>query len=518
MAYIDDIGSAPGQAYDWAKRQFISLTKPNEDDGDYTTRSAAIARQQKLAEALSQMGNQEQAVYTAGGITAPMSPMGALARGLSSFGGSYLAGKAAGDEAAAKKAAKTEAVTALESLYKLPDTTGLVMSAADTGETKMPITAPAFTIPGSNIPNAAVTGYGMMPNAPRTEVGTIPGADRPYAEQQKMLNQWALSDNPNLAALAPVLAAQLKPEYKEVGAGGLARINPNGTVSSVVGPKPTKEFRQLTPQEVAQSGLPKGTLAVIGSDGNLEVKYNPTANAISESMLGIAQANLALNQKRQNGQFGLNDQENDALFGPNGAVARGLVNPDRINSRTAHILAKAAMANPDLNMVNAAGVAAMMKNPTFQNKAMVADTLPAIIENVKEAGQKVDFSNVAFVGKLQAFTKGQLNDPDFISYMAQRNDAIQAITNVMRGVGMSDKSIELELKAAPETMSPKAFEAWAQSQNAMLAPRLHKYQGIILNTNAPGGQNTAMPQNNKPVSGTPEYVRGADGKLKLKGT
>jgi len=97
MALYEDIENAPGQVYDWAKRKFVSLTKPNEDDGDYTTRSAAIARQQKLAEALSQMGNQEQAVYTAGGITAPMSPMGALARGLTSFGGSYLAGKAAGD-------------------------------------------------------------------------------------------------------------------------------------------------------------------------------------------------------------------------------------------------------------------------------------------------------------------------------------------------------------------------------------------------------------------------------------
>jgi len=299
MAYtLDDIGNAPGQAYDWAKRQFVSLTKPSEDGGDYTSRLADIARQQKLAEALSQMGNQEQAVYTAGGITAPMSPMGALARGLASFGGSYLSGKAAADEAALKKSEKADAISQLSALYKLPDTTGLVMSNADAGKTKTPITAPAFTIPGSDIPNAAVTGYGMMPNIPRTEVGTIPGAARPYAEQQQMLNQWALGDNKSLAALAPVIAAQIKPEYKEVGAGGLAKINPDGTVSTVVGPKPTKSFTQLTPEEIAKGGLPKGTIALAGSDGNIEIKYNPTANTISQEMLSIAQQNLGLNQQR----------------------------------------------------------------------------------------------------------------------------------------------------------------------------------------------------------------------------
>jgi hypothetical protein len=237
----------------------VSLTKLDEDS-DYTTRAAAIARQQKLAEALSKMGEQEQAVYTAGGITAPVSGMGALARGLTSFGGSYLAGKASADEAALKKSEKADAISQLSALYKLPDTTGLVMSNADAGKTKTPITAPAFTIPGSDISNAAVTSYGMMPNIPRTEVGTIPGAARPYAEQQQMLNQWALGDNKNLAALAPVIAAQLKPEYfagSEYGnysrdaAGNITQIRPPAPIKSTA-PSAIQEaewFRTATPEQ-----------------------------------------------------------------------------------------------------------------------------------------------------------------------------------------------------------------------------------------------------------------------------
>lgn len=109
MAYtLGDIGNVPGQAFDFLKRQYVNLTKPGADDDDYTTRSAAIARQRKLADMLSQMGEQEQAVSTAGGITAPMSGMGALARGLTSFGGAYLSGKASADEAAATKAEEGE--------------------------------------------------------------------------------------------------------------------------------------------------------------------------------------------------------------------------------------------------------------------------------------------------------------------------------------------------------------------------------------------------------------------------
>jgi hypothetical protein len=80
----------------------ISFTK----DDDYSSRKAAIARQEKLAELLSQMGAQEQAVSTAGGITAPVSGMGALARGLTSFGGAYMSGKAAKDAAALDKGEK----------------------------------------------------------------------------------------------------------------------------------------------------------------------------------------------------------------------------------------------------------------------------------------------------------------------------------------------------------------------------------------------------------------------------
>lgn len=118
MAYIlDDLGNLVSDTAASAKNKIISLFAPSEK-GDYSSRKASLARQQKLAEALSQMGAQEQAVSTAGGITAPMSPMGALARGLASFGGSYLSGRAAADEAALQKAGSEELAQRLSQFGK----------------------------------------------------------------------------------------------------------------------------------------------------------------------------------------------------------------------------------------------------------------------------------------------------------------------------------------------------------------------------------------------------------------
>jgi len=70
------------------KRKYVSLTRD-------------IARQKKLADVLSRMGAEEGSASTVGGITAPMSALGPLVRGLTSFGGSYLSGKAEGDMDAA---------------------------------------------------------------------------------------------------------------------------------------------------------------------------------------------------------------------------------------------------------------------------------------------------------------------------------------------------------------------------------------------------------------------------------
>jgi len=208
----------------------FSLTK----DDDYASRKAAIARQEKLAEMLSQMGAQEQAVSTAGGITAPVSPMGALARGLTSFGGAYLSGKAAGDEAALKKAEREAAREGMKSFYELPEKRGLVTSEVE-GTKPYQATFQAPTLPGMPAPEA-VTAELQMPVGPQTEAGMIPGGPRSRASQVRMANEFALGDNDILAKLGPALLAQTKPEFEGIGARGTMDTNPDSpTYGTVIG-------------------------------------------------------------------------------------------------------------------------------------------------------------------------------------------------------------------------------------------------------------------------------------------
>ena len=499
----------------------FSMTK----DDDYASRKAAIARQEKLAEMLSQMGAQEQAVSTAGGITAPMSGMGALARGLTSFGGSYLSGKAAADAAALDKSSLRDALA-----YFSPTHDVNIPGASTDVTLDMPTpgNAIASALKASVIPEDFAGPNGQpvdsdklqarQDQGPRTlEMPDISSAPQKYTlgvgpstgtatyspeEQMSRARAAQFNSNPLIRSAAAGEMTQIeaerernKPKLSAAGEWGMVDSNPN---SSTFG----KLIIPPTPRVPALAEIEKEGLLAYGPGYKTNPKFiadvtrklqGLDSDAKVAQMLSIFGQKTAITADARQKQYSLSDPESDALFGPNGAVTRGLINPDRINSRTAHIFAKAAISNPDLNMVNAAGVAALMKNPTFQNKVIVADTIPAIVENVKQAGQKVDFSDINYIGKLQAWEKRQLNDPDFINYIGQRNDAVQSIASVMRGIGMSDKAVELELAAAPLTMSPKAFDAWAEGQLTSLKPRLEKYQGVTLNTSAPGGQRLAAP-------------------------
>jgi len=184
----------------------ISFTK----DDDYSSRNAAIARQEKLAEMLSQMGAQEQAVSTAGGITAPMSGMGALARGLTSFGGSYLSGKAERDAATLDKASLKDAADKAEALYTLG---GIEGGTFKLGE---PATEPQdkSVLPMRNIPNRSkVQPRDIGQTMPREiTLGDVSLGARPYEDQQRLLREYRLSSDPNVRQMATEERALIEAE------------------------------------------------------------------------------------------------------------------------------------------------------------------------------------------------------------------------------------------------------------------------------------------------------------------
>jgi len=182
------------------------------------------------------------------------------------------------------------------------------------------------------------------------------------------------------------------------------------------------------------------------------------------------------------------------------AVAEGRMSPDRVNSRNAGFLEQALQRNPtaDLNAMAARG--ALMRNAGFQQKAISAEIIPEVLQNVVNAGKKLDFSDVKFIANIQKWTAGQLQDPKLTEYMTLRNDSLLSIAATMRLVGMSDYATKLEEEAASPTMSPKQLDAWMSGQMKALNPRLKKLAGLSID-----GANPAA------ASGTPAATAPTDG-------
>lgn len=211
----------------------------------------------------------------------------------------------------------------------------------------------------------------------------------------------------------------------------------------------------------------------------------------------------------KHGAAGLSKEQNEALFGENGAVTTGKLDPNRINSKTAALLADAFILNPKTDMAKLSGDIALGRNATYRQRAMVAETLPEIMTNMVESGKKLGFSDIKTLGKMQAWVKGETNDPQYTEYMTQRNDALMTIASVMRGVGMTDQAHRAEIEVSAPTMSPRALDAWYAGQMKSLEPRL-KLNRAILNK---GESNTpakdASAENGSPK--TPTQIKDAAG-------
>ena len=87
-----------------------------------------------------------------------------------------------------------------------------------------------------------------------------------------------------------------------------------------------------------------------------------------------------------------------------------------------------------------------------------------LLEDMKVTVEKLDYSEAKFLGALEKFKKGQLNDPIFTEHMTQRSDMLFVLGNALKMNGLTDKSIEVEEEANSPVLSPRAFQGWYNSQ------------------------------------------------------
>lgn len=218
----------------------INLTAAPQTD--YASQLAQLQYQQQIAQALSQAGAQDIPVSSAGGISAPISPLAALSKALNSGVGSYLGARSQKGQAALSQQERQAAIKALASFGQNPDTTG-VIPGQTTASQQINVQAPS--IGGTQGPSA--TGTMDMPQ-PSASVGTIPGGPASYAQRQQQANQMLLSDNPYLSQIAPQLMAQSKPQYVPGSQFGTNAIDPmTGKVTQAIpgsGPLPSEAERK----------------------------------------------------------------------------------------------------------------------------------------------------------------------------------------------------------------------------------------------------------------------------------
>jgi hypothetical protein len=262
----------------------------------------------------------------------------------------------------------------------------------------------------------------------------------------------------------------------------------------------------LSQQEIQRLGFPAGSIVSQNDEtGAVDLVYNPNPDKTAEYNARTARINATTKQAGAQVLGGSTPEGRAAIAK---AVAENRLDAARVNSRNQALYETTLLQNPNMNFMNNHALAAIMSNAPTQQKNIALQALPDVIENVKLAGQKLNYSNFSPVGRAQSWARGITNDPDYRNYMAQRNDAMMAIGNAMRMIGMSDKSIDQEIKAAPESMSPRAFEAWAEGQLTALQPRLERLSAYSVNTDAsnninpqekPSNQNAATGAGNAPL-------------------
>lgn len=242
-------------------------------------------------------------------------------------------------------------------------------------------------------------------------------------------------------------------------------------------PKGFADWRQraaLNAQEYVKHTTVSADTAATNDRIVSEGKLNRSNTIQVQNMIG-ARAD-AKDTNLTHGIKGLSPEQNAAL---SNSINSGLLNPNRVNGRTASLYADLILKNPNTDFNKLGADATLLNNATYQQKTQVASTLPEIMNNMVTAGKKVGFSDNRTIGKMQAWAKGEFNDPDFTEYMNQRNDALMSIAGVMRGVGMTDMAHKAETEAAAMTMSPQALDAWLRGQMKSLQPRLERNARVM---------------------------------------
>jgi uncharacterized membrane protein len=272
-------------------------------------------------------------------------------------------------------------------------------------------------------------------------------------------------------------------------------MNASAELADVTGASPdfiTKDMQApaLKQFETVKDSVPHTIDKPMGNGLIQKFQYDPKSPEADKFVIPIgkpfkptSQQALEIRQHNVN-ENALSPEGNTALIQ---AIAEKRLDPYKVNSRNQKVLAEAALRNPGINLNNIAAEMGVARNKDIIMKAGVAEMIPDLLKTTAAAGKALNYSDAQFIGNIQKWSKGQLNDPKLTRYMTLRNDQLLTIGGVMRSNGMTDMAQRLEEEAARPTLSPKALDGWLEGQLESIDPRLNFYRSITKG-------NTAIPR------------------------
>lgn len=239
---------------------------------------------------------------------------------------------------------------------------------------------------------------------------------------------------------------QAAPKPVSVAEGG-ALVDPK--TGETVYESPTTKFKGFDTVDLGDR------VKIVPRDGSAPYieKKAATPNAVIKIQQGTQ--NHTIN--------GLSDPEYDALYGPQGAVTEGRLDPYKINSRTGKIYAQGELRNPGQNWNQTAANTGMERNPVFQRQRVNLEAVKQPVEDLVTLSDNLNKGSIVPFNAATNWLKLKTGDPDVVAFNAKRNSVMQELANAMRGQGISDAGIKLEMDNFNNAYSPQQIRAAVQN-------------------------------------------------------
>lgn len=155
--------------------------------------------------------------------------------------------------------------------------------------------------------------------------------------------------------------------------------------------------------------------------------------------------------------YQLNEIENEAL---SKAIREGRVDGNRINSRTAKLIADLELSAPGTDWLSGEGNAKFRKAIGTMNSLTLINSVQPLFERLRGLGDKLKNSDVQFANRSINWLKQQTGDPDIVAYNNARDGLIFETERILMGSGqMSDTKIKRAWDNVNSAQSPAQMES-----------------------------------------------------------